>query len=85
MNRTAYTIVGFTFALTLALAPGAPAQQPRPLACLLAQPVHHTQHGADALEIMPQTQVFIGSMLIVVVIRQGYADQRYAEDLRQLR
>ena len=27
MNRTAYTIVGFTFALTLALAPGALAQQ----------------------------------------------------------
>ena len=27
MKRTAYTIVGFTFVLTLALAPGAPAQQ----------------------------------------------------------
>ena len=55
------------------------------LACLLAQPVHDAQHGADTLEIMAQTQVFIGSMLIVVVIRQGHADQRYAEGLRQLR
>ena len=54
-------------------------------ACLLAQPVHHTQHGTDALEIMAQTQVLIGGMLIVVMICQRYADERHAERLRQLR
>ena len=53
--------------------------------CLLAQPVHDAQHGTDALEIMAQTQVFIGSMLIVVVIRQGDADERHTEGLCQLR
>ena len=54
-------------------------------AYLLAQPVYHTQHGTDALEIMAQTQVLIGGMLIVVMIRQRYADERHAERLRQLR
>ncbi len=38
MNRTAYTIVGFTFALTLALAPGALAQQQQ----------HQEHHPSDA-------------------------------------
>jgi Spy/CpxP family protein refolding chaperone len=43
MNRTAYTIVGFTFALTLALAPGAPAQQHQ----------EHHPSGASAAQNTP--------------------------------
>ena len=45
MNRTAYTIVGFTFALTLALAPGAIAQQ--------QQHQEHHPSGAPAAQDKP--------------------------------
>jgi len=44
MNRTAYTIVGFTFALTLALAPGTIAQQ---------QHQEHHPSGAPAAQDKP--------------------------------
>ena len=44
MNRTAYTIVGFTFALTLALAPGGIAQQ---------QHQEHHPSGAPAAQDKP--------------------------------
>ena len=44
MNRTAYTIVGFTFALTLALAPGGIAQQ---------QHQEHHPSGAQAAQDKP--------------------------------
>ena len=44
MNRTAYTIVGFTFALTLALAPGGIAQQ---------QHQEHYPSGAPAAQDKP--------------------------------
>ena len=44
MNRTAYTIVGFTFALTLALAPGGIAQQ---------QHQEHHLSGAQAAQDKP--------------------------------
>jgi len=44
MNRTAYTIVGFTFALTLALAPGGIAQQ---------QHQEHHPRGAPAAQDKP--------------------------------
>ena len=45
MNRTAYTIVGFTFALTLAFAPGAIAQQ--------QQHQEHHLSGAPAAQDKP--------------------------------
>src|SRR5262245_38977637 len=48
MNRTAYTIVGFTFALTLALAPGTIAQQ---------QHQEHHPSGAPAAQDKPTMTV----------------------------
>src|SRR5437763_4514042 len=50
----------------------------------LGQPVDHTQHGTDALEKMAQAHVFVGSLLIVVMICQRYADERHPERLRQV-
>jgi Spy/CpxP family protein refolding chaperone len=59
MNRTVYTIVGFTFALTLALAPGGFAQQQSQDTAAQAKP---TMTAAEEQEQIPMMRPMRGMM-----------------------